>query len=81
MLESVNERSKCVKQREIGNNAMLLSVLRAWRFVCMCVFHTRAWKDDTEKMPRRPMDSLVGREATASRRFGFGSSPPCRLER
>lgn len=41
---------------------------------------TRAWKEDTEK-PRRPMESLVEREATERRGFGLGSSSPCRLHK
>lgn len=41
---------------------------------------TKAWKEDTEK-PRRPMESLVEREATERRGFGLGSSSPCRLHK
>lgn len=41
---------------------------------------TRAWKEDTEK-PRRPMESLVEREATERRGLGLGSSSPCRLHK
>lgn len=43
--------------------------------------NTSAWKEETEKMPSRPMASLVGREAKPSRRLGLGGSPPCRLAR
>lgn len=42
---------------------------------------TRAWKEDTEKTPRRPSMLLDGRLATARRPLGFGSSLPCRLDR
>lgn len=42
---------------------------------------TRAWKEDTEKMPRRLSAILDGRLATARRLLGFGSSLPCRLAR
>lgn len=42
---------------------------------------TRAWKEDTEKTPRRPSMLLEGRLATARRLLGFGSSLPCRLDR
>ena len=42
---------------------------------------TSAWKEETEKMPSRPMASLVGREAKPSRRLGLGGSQPCRLAR
>lgn len=44
-------------------------------------FITSAWKEETEKMPRRPMASFVGREAKPSRRLGLGGSPPWRLAR
>lgn len=43
--------------------------------------HTSAWNEETEKMPSRPMASLVGRDAKPSRRLGLGGSPPCRLAR
>ena len=42
---------------------------------------TRAWKEDTEKTPRRPSMLLEGRLVTARRLLGFGSSLPCRLDR
>lgn len=42
---------------------------------------TRAWKEDTEKTPRRPSMLLEGRLATARRLLGLGSSLPCRLDR
>jgi len=48
---------------------------------CMDICRTRAWKEETEKMPSRPMASLVGRDAKPSRRLGLGGSPPCRLAR
>lgn len=47
----------------------------------LSVFHTSAWKEDTEKTPRRPSMLLEGRLATARRLLGFGSSLPCRLDR
>lgn len=48
---------------------------------CQWLIFTRTWKDETEKIPSRPIASLVGLEAKARRRLGLGSSPPCRLAR
>lgn len=42
---------------------------------------TSAWKEETEKIPRRASAALVGRLAVASRLLGLGNSPPCKLAR